>query len=74
LSRRSDIRLSSDSLIDDSLADDEGVRDAQMIAEALALYGGDAPTAIAYCALEAWSEGDQDEYRFWSRLFRRLRN
>lgn len=41
---------------------------------AAALYGSDAPTAVAYCALEAWCEGNQDEYQLWLDVFRRLRN
>ena len=45
-----------------------------LIAEAHALYGSDAATAVAYCGLDAWFEGEEVEFRRFARLFRRLRN
>jgi hypothetical protein len=47
---------------------------SEIVDNAIALYGADAPTAAAYCALDAWCEGDRDEYRLWLDIFRRLRN
>ncbi|MBB5538933.1 hypothetical protein [Rhizobium giardinii] len=48
--------------------------DEAIIAEAHALYGSDAATAVAYCGLDAWFEGEEVEFRRFARLFRRLRN
>ncbi|RWA68519.1 hypothetical protein EN836_30215 [Mesorhizobium sp. M1C.F.Ca.ET.193.01.1.1] len=48
--------------------------EASIIEHAAKLYGSDAPTAVAFCALEAWFENKKDEYSFWLRIFRRLRN
>ncbi|UJW77828.1 hypothetical protein [Rhizobium sp. SL42] len=39
-----------------------------------ALYGSDAPTAVAYCALDAWLDGEEVEFRELAGLFRRLKN
>jgi len=55
-------------------ADHSDPADDAIIAEALALYGSEAATAVAYCGLEAWSEDEEDEFRRFARLFRRLRN
>ncbi|MDX8495109.1 hypothetical protein RFN29_26470 [Mesorhizobium sp. VK22B] len=48
--------------------------EGSIIQHAAELYGSDAPTAVAFCALEAWFEDKKDEYSFWLRVFRRLRN
>jgi hypothetical protein len=48
---------------------DEGI-----ITQAHALYGTEAPTAIAYCALDAWFEDKEGEFRRFAGVFRRLRN
>jgi len=29
---------------------------------------------VAWCAFEAWCEGDDEEYQFWLGIFHRLRN
>ncbi|CAN7662936.1 hypothetical protein LJR235_005150 [Pararhizobium sp. LjRoot235] len=34
-----------------------------IIDQALALYGSDAATAVAYCGLDAWFEGEEVEFR-----------
>jgi hypothetical protein len=47
---------------------------SEIVDRAIALYGGDAPTAAAYCALDAWCEGNRDEYHLWLDVFLRLRN
>ena len=39
-----------------------------------ALYGSEAPTAVAYCALDAWLEGEDVEFRELAGLFQRLKN
>ncbi|NLS21156.1 hypothetical protein HGP16_32170 [Rhizobium sp. P40RR-XXII] len=46
----------------------------QIVQDIIALHGDQAPTAAAWCAFTAWCEGDDEEYRFWSRIFLRLRN
>jgi hypothetical protein len=48
--------------------------DDAIIDQALALYGSDAATAVAYCALDAWFEDEEVEFRRFARMFRRLRN
>ncbi|WP_434721319.1 hypothetical protein [Mesorhizobium sp. RIZ17] len=48
--------------------------EGSIVQHAAELYGSDAPTAVAFCALEAWFEDKKDEYGFWLRVFRRLRN
>jgi len=45
-----------------------------IIDQAHALYGSDAATAVVYCGLDAWFEGEEVEFRRFARLFRRLRN
>lgn len=44
----------------------------KMRQHAVALYGEDAMTAVAYCALAAWCECQQNEYQFWSELFNQM--
>ena len=48
--------------------------DEEIISQAHALYGSEAPTAIAYCALDAWFEDKEGEFRRVAGIFRRLRN
>lgn len=48
--------------------------DAKLADQAIRLHGAAAPTAAAYCALEAWGEDAKDEYDMWFRVFRRLHN
>ena len=48
--------------------------DELIITQAHALYGSGAPTAIAYCALDAWFEDKEGEFRRLAGIFRRLRN
>ncbi len=48
--------------------------DELMITQAHALYGSEAPTAIAYRALDAWFEDKEGEFGRFAGMFRRLRN
>ncbi len=48
--------------------------DGVIIGQAHALYGSEAATAVAYCALDAWFEDEEVEFRRFARIFRRLRN
>ena len=48
--------------------------DDAIIAEALALHGSEAATAVAFRGLEAWFEDEEVEFRRFARLFRRLSN
>jgi hypothetical protein len=48
--------------------------DEEIITQAHALYGSEAPTAVAYCALVAWIEDKEGEFRRFAGIFRRLRN
>ncbi|WP_179145431.1 hypothetical protein [Rhizobium sp. RU36D] len=45
-----------------------------IVEHALALYGGDASTAVAYCGVDAWFEGCDDELRRWADVYKRLGN
>ena len=45
---------------------------AQAASAARELYGKDACTAAAWCALEAHFDGRTDDYRFWFTVFCRL--
>jgi hypothetical protein len=40
---------------------------------AMDLYGVDATTAVAHCALTAHYDGREADYRFWCVVFRRLK-
>jgi len=44
-----------------------------VIETAFALYGDEAATAAAYCALEAWTERRSSDYHFWFDVFLQLR-
>lgn len=48
--------------------------DDDLIAAAHQLYGSNAPTALAYCGLDAWFDGEDEEFKRVARLFNRLRN
>jgi hypothetical protein len=45
-----------------------------MVEAAIHLYGSEAATAAAYCALEAWTERRHSDYGFWFEVFLRLRD
>ncbi len=55
-------------------ADHGDPADDAIIAEAVALYGSDAATAVAFCGLDAWFEDEEVEFRRFARMFSRLRN
>jgi hypothetical protein len=48
--------------------------DDTIIEQAHALYGSEAATAVAFCGLDAWLEGEEVEFRRLADIFRRLRN
>jgi hypothetical protein len=48
--------------------------DEVIIDHAHALYGSEAATAIAFCGLDAWFDGEEAEFRRLAGIFRRLRN
>jgi hypothetical protein len=51
------------------------VYDREEAAEAaITLYGADAATAVAFCALDAWTDGRCSDYDFWFDIFLRLKN
>ncbi|MDK1494527.1 hypothetical protein QN219_31875 [Sinorhizobium sp. 7-81] len=43
------------------------------IAAAVELYGVNATTAVAYCALEAYLDRREGDHEFWFRIFAQLR-
>ncbi len=43
-----------------------------MTAVAVQIFGSNAPTAVAYCGLDAWLEGDDKKVRFWGEVLNRL--
>jgi hypothetical protein len=47
---------------------------AAAVQAAVKLYGSDAATAAAWCALTANFEGRQSDYRFWCAVFSKLGN
>lgn len=40
--------------------------------EARAIFGENALTAVAYCGLDAWLEGSEQESEFWGLVLNRL--
>jgi hypothetical protein len=46
---------------------------ADVVAMATEIYGSDAVTAAAWCAIEARSDCRESDYRFWLRVFKHLR-
>jgi hypothetical protein len=55
-------------------ANDGNPADDVIIEQAHALYGSEAATAVAFCGLDAWFDGEAEEFRRLAGLFRRLRN
>lgn len=47
---------------------------AAAVQAAIELYGSDAATAAAWCALTAHFDGRQSDYRFWCTVFSKLGN
>lgn len=45
---------------------------ASAVEAALELYGSDATTAAAWCALTAHFDGRESDYRFWGVVFKEL--
>lgn len=48
--------------------------DEAIIEQAHVLYGSEAATAVAFCGLDAWFDGEEEEFRRLAGVFRRLRN
>ena len=46
---------------------------SRLTAEAIQMFKGEAPTAVAYCDLDAWLEGNDSEVRFWSQVLNQLK-
>ncbi|WLR95732.1 hypothetical protein [Shinella zoogloeoides] len=46
---------------------------SKMTAGAIEMFGGNAPTAVAYCGLDAWLEGDEKQVALWGEVFNRLK-
>ena len=46
---------------------------SRMTAGAIEMFGRDAPTAVAYCGLDAWLEGDEKQVALWGEVFKRLK-
>lgn len=58
-------------------AETESVRAEEttdIVEQALVLYGSDAPAAVAFCGLDAWFEGRDDELQRWADIYKRLGN
>ncbi|WP_210270411.1 hypothetical protein [Ensifer oleiphilus] len=49
-------------------------RAEEAVTAAIDLYGPQAATAAAYCALDAWTEARSDDYKFWFGVFSKLRD
>ncbi|MBZ9905637.1 hypothetical protein LB557_06455 [Mesorhizobium sp. BR115XR7A] len=47
---------------------------AATVEAAVELYGPDAATAAAWCALTANFDGREEDYRFWCTVFSKLGN
>ena len=45
---------------------------SRMTAGAIEMFGGNAPTAVAYCGLDAWLEGDEKHVALWGEVLNRL--
>lgn len=45
---------------------------SRMTAEAIQMFGENAPTAVACCGLDAWIEGDEKQVEFWGQVLNRL--
>ena len=70
---RNSVRSKKPQAISPQPADGNSGDDA-IIDQAYALYGSDAASAVAYCGLDAWFDGEEVEFRLFARLFRRLMN
>jgi len=46
---------------------------SRMTAGAIEMFGREAPTAVAYCGLDAWLEGDEKQVALWGEVFNRLK-
>lgn len=49
-------------------------RAEEAVTAAIDLYGPQAATAAAYCALDAWTEARSDDYKFWFGVFSTLKD
>ncbi|MBW8285737.1 MAG: hypothetical protein K0M55_19285 [Rhizobium sp.] len=53
---------------------DVDTSDADIIRRGRGLFGPEFSTALALCALDAWLDANDREFRRWSALFNKLRN
>ncbi len=51
---------------------DTNAEAASLGIEARAIFGENALTAVAYCGLDAWLEGDEQESDLWCCVLKRL--
>lgn len=49
-------------------------QEGEIAAEARLLFADEATTAVAFCGLDAWFDGDTDETRRWANILRRLQH
>ncbi|MDY6963099.1 MAG: hypothetical protein SV862_14510 [Pseudomonadota bacterium] len=49
-------------------------QEGEIAAEARALFADQATTAVAFCGLDAWFDGNPAETRRWANILRRLQN
>lgn len=56
-----------------TVAFDTDIDPSRITAKATQIFGSNAPTAVAYCGLDAWLEGDDKKVRFWGQVLNRLR-
>ncbi|MBB5539642.1 hypothetical protein [Rhizobium giardinii] len=55
-------------------AHDGGPTDDVIIEHAYTLFGSEAATAVALCGLDAWFDGEEEQFRRLAGIFRRLKN
>lgn len=74
-----EIDVSRDNIKLQDLMDGEPVEDldtqveaSRMTTEAIQMFGSNAPTAAAYCGLDAWLDGDDEQVKFWGEVLNRL--
>ena len=67
-----DIKLRDSTDEEPAMAFDADIDPSGMSAEAIQIFGSNATTAVAYCGLDAWLEGDDTKVRFWGQVLNRL--
>lgn len=59
---------------DETFAEVDNALINKVAADAVTHFGPDAATAAAFCGIDAWFEGNDDETRHWTRILERLQN